>query len=178
MSPVEGLVLIGGIAGALVAIAAFVRSYYPPTRRIVRKIDTLVDEVRAVRQVAEVQLTANGGTTMTDKVAEMHREMPGIKAALANISAAVAAVEKRQLERGEEMDQMHADNVERLDRLEVGHSETTHRLDRMEMRQEYGQKLLGLMVPGLAESAQEQVRKLLTDDPPPGGAEEVGKGGQ
>lgn len=141
----------------------------------------LSHKFEALNELANAQLRKNGGTTMTDKVDAMHAAIfpddePSLLVRFIATANAVQAIERLQLTRVAEMDANHADNVARLERLETGQHgldegqrENAHRLERVELRQQYGQQLLALMIPGLAQAAQEEVRKLLETNPPPGG---------
>lgn len=152
----QWLAVIGGAFSVIATIYAFVRWVVKPLRRGVAVLE-------GVSQILEAQVVPNGGSSLTDKVSAMHTAMFPTEGP--RLPELVASIRADQLKRVSENDARHEENVARLDRLEAHHSETSHKLDRLEMRQELGARVIALMVPGIAPTAQEEVRRVIQEDP-------------
>lgn len=155
------------------AVSGILAAIFGPLwiRRLAREAKDTKNEIGALRQLANAQLANNGGTTLIDKVDIMHEKLPSVEASLAAIAASIEAIDARQVERGEEWNERHNDNVTRLERLEQHSSETAKVLahiltqqERMELRQEIGARVIAIMVPGLSSPVQDELRRLY-DDP-------------
>lgn len=80
------------IVGAVVITATLWRVVLRPILMAVRELG---DQMRAVRELAEAQLTTNGGGTLVDKVNHLHEWRPSVDARLEEVKETAERTEAR-----------------------------------------------------------------------------------